>query len=127
MDNCRIVTIKKDETVDIQNNQTIKVKQDHTFTITDGNRIERLVGIRWSFFGQPSDTKNLLLTGPNMPGEGVPVACYPPEADFLVRSRQRPEQVVRSAAEFQRLRREHQAQPVTDRWGRWWKQVSEPA
>ena len=29
--------MKKDETVDIQNNQTIKVKQDHSLTVTDGN------------------------------------------------------------------------------------------
>ena len=30
--------MKQDETVDIQNNQTIKVKQDHSLTVTDGNR-----------------------------------------------------------------------------------------
>lgn len=38
VDNCRMVTVKVDETVDIGKNQTIKVKQDHTFTVTDGNR-----------------------------------------------------------------------------------------
>ena len=30
--------MKQDETVDIQNNQTIKVKHDHKLTVTDGNR-----------------------------------------------------------------------------------------
>ncbi len=37
----------------------------------------------------------------------VPPACYPPSADFLVRSAKRPEQVVGSAEEFARLRRNH--------------------
>jgi ectoine hydroxylase-related dioxygenase (phytanoyl-CoA dioxygenase family) len=53
---------------------------------------------------------------PNQEGF-VPVACYPPEADFLVRSRQRPDQVVTDPQEFARMRREHAARPVTNRWG----------
>ena len=36
--NCRIVTVKVDETVEIQRDQYIKIKQNHEFTITDGNR-----------------------------------------------------------------------------------------
>ena len=50
----------------------------------------------------------------------VPVACHPPEADFLVRSRARPAQVLRTAAEFAELRRRHIPTPVSDRWGKWW-------
>ncbi len=46
----------------------------------------------------------------------IPPACYPPEADFLVRSRQRPEQVLTSASAFSLLRREHLYRPVTARW-----------
>lgn len=46
----------------------------------------------------------------------VPPACYPPEADFLVRSRRRPEQVVTDPAVFHALRKNHLAQPVTRRW-----------
>lgn len=45
-----------------------------------------------------------------------PVACYPPEADFLVRSRARPEQVLADTEAFRRLRQEHVYAPVTDRW-----------
>ena len=48
--------------------------------------------------------------------EGIPMACYPPEADFLVRSPLRPESVVKDAAEFHRLRREHSGPAVTRRW-----------
>ncbi|HUD62800.1 MAG TPA: type VI secretion system tip protein VgrG, partial [Acetobacteraceae bacterium] len=29
--------VKQDETVDVQNNQTIKVKQNHSLTVTSGN------------------------------------------------------------------------------------------
>lgn len=48
--------------------------------------------------------------------EGAPPACFPPEADFLVRSRRRPQEVVKSAELFHRLRTDHQAIPVSDRW-----------
>jgi ectoine hydroxylase-related dioxygenase (phytanoyl-CoA dioxygenase family) len=45
-----------------------------------------------------------------------PPACYPPEADFLVRSQQRPEQVVSDPTVFRAIRENHLAQPVTVRW-----------
>ncbi len=47
---------------------------------------------------------------------GVPVACYPPEADFLVRSQARPGEVMRTAEEFHALRVNHQHQGMTRRW-----------
>ena len=60
---------------------------------------------------------------PRLPGEavadvddGVPLACYPPEADFLVRSALRPESVVADHHEFKRLREEHVVAPVSRRW-----------
>jgi phytanoyl-CoA hydroxylase len=48
---------------------------------------------------------------------GVPVACYPPEADFLVRSRQRPAEVVTDPGRFREIREKHVTIPVTDRFG----------
>ena len=36
------------------------------------------------------------------------IACYPPEADFVVQSAREPESVVRSAAEFNRIRRRYE-------------------
>lgn len=50
------------------------------------------------------------------PDNAVPPACYPPEADFLVRSRLRPHEVVTDPAVFHAIRRNHLAQPVTNRW-----------
>ena len=58
-----------------------------------------------------------------LPGEvvadaekGIPLACYPPEADFLVRSQARPGEVVKAAQEFQRIRKTHSGAGVTPRW-----------
>jgi len=48
--------------------------------------------------------------------EGVPPACYPPEADFLVRSRLRPDEVVTDAEDFHRIRREHINTGHVSRW-----------
>lgn len=46
----------------------------------------------------------------------APVACYPPEADFLVRSVARPQDVVRRWRHFRDLRRNHQPAPLSSRW-----------
>jgi ectoine hydroxylase-related dioxygenase (phytanoyl-CoA dioxygenase family) len=48
---------------------------------------------------------------------GVPVACNPPEPDFLVRSRLRPGEVMTTAEAFIALRKNHAYQKATDRWG----------
>ena len=42
------------------------------------------------------------------------------EADFLVRSKARPDEVLRTAEDFARLRQTHLPGPITDRWGSWW-------
>lgn len=47
----------------------------------------------------------------------APVACYPPEADFLVRSTQRSDAVVTDWQRFHDLRSNHEGMPATDRWG----------
>jgi len=62
-----------------------------------------------TFYGQPF----------REPREDEPVACYPPEADFLVRSRKRPQDVVTDWHRFNELRQKHISRPVTDRWGKW--------
>jgi len=56
---------------------------------------------------------------------GVPSACYPPEADFLVRSRKRPDEIIKSAREFHLLRQNHIPKPVTNRFGVQWKEMEE--
>jgi ectoine hydroxylase-related dioxygenase (phytanoyl-CoA dioxygenase family) len=51
--------------------------------------------------------------------EAVTMACYPPEADFVVRDTRHPKREVKSAAEFQALRaRYEQARPYSP--GRGW-------
>lgn len=48
--------------------------------------------------------------------EGVPLACYPPEADFLVRSKTYPARVVTDWRDFNRLRTGHERVGMTQRW-----------
>jgi phytanoyl-CoA hydroxylase len=45
-----------------------------------------------------------------------PLACYPPEADFLVRSQKRPWDVVSDWRRFTEIRTRHEQRPVTTRW-----------
>ena len=44
------------------------------------------------------------------------LTCYPPESDYLVRSRSRPEAVVRTWREFNEIRRGHVPADSTVRW-----------
>jgi len=46
----------------------------------------------------------------------APLACYPPEADVLIRSVKRPHQVIQSAAEFEQIRTNHAPGHITERW-----------
>ncbi|MBI4552584.1 MAG: phytanoyl-CoA dioxygenase family protein [Candidatus Latescibacteria bacterium] len=50
------------------------------------------------------------------PPDATPVACYPPEADFLVRSQLRPWDVVTEWLRFNEIRKTYQSLPVTARW-----------
>lgn len=55
--------------------------------------------------------KNLHIDGE------VPWACYPPEADFLVASAARPDEVIRTPEAFAQLRESHMPGPAPA--GRW--------
>ncbi|HYF52124.1 MAG TPA: phytanoyl-CoA dioxygenase family protein [Planctomycetota bacterium] len=72
--------------------------------------------LRYQSAALPTNAKISRAPGEAVSGGAVPVACYPPEADFLVRSRLRPGEVVTDPAEFHRLRSTHVAMPVTGRW-----------
>lgn len=54
---------------------------------------------------------------------GVPAACYPPDADFLVRSKIRKSEVISSYEEFKKLRENFEGKPVTNRFGVTWKEM----
>jgi len=81
--------------------------------------------VRWSMdlrYQSAALPTNAQIT--RLPGEakssasvGVPVACNPPEPDFLVRSHIRPDEVMKTADQFIALRRNHIEQVATDRWG----------
>jgi len=51
---------------------------------------------------------------------GVPSACYPPDADFLVRSEKREKEIIASYEEFRKLRESFMGKPVTNRFGVNW-------
>lgn len=74
--------------------------------------------LRYQSAALPTNAPITRLDGETIPApeSGVPIACYPPEADFLVRSRLRPHEVVTDPAAFRRLREEHVSRPVTNRW-----------
>lgn len=81
--------------------------------------------VRWSMdlrYQSAALPTNANIT--RLPGEarstgtvGVPLACNPPEPDFLVRSQLRPQEVMRTPEEFVALRKNHVYQTATDRWG----------
>jgi ectoine hydroxylase-related dioxygenase (phytanoyl-CoA dioxygenase family) len=76
--------------------------------------------LRYQSASLPTNADITRLPGETIanPDAGVPLACFPPEADFLVRSKLRPNEVVRDAATFHRLRTQHQKAPVATRWSR---------
>jgi phytanoyl-CoA hydroxylase len=89
-----------------------------------GSFLNRTEGVRWSMdlryqsASLPTNAEISRLPGEDVPSEelGVPVACYPPEADFLVRSQKRPDEVVRTWEQFRALRTKHVPGKATKRW-----------
>jgi hypothetical protein len=80
-------------------------------------------GIRWSMdlrYQSASLPTNAPIT--RLPQEVIldgdaPIACYPPEADVLIRSASRPGEVIASADRFEAMRRNHVPGAITERWG----------
>jgi len=54
---------------------------------------------------------------------GVPSACYPPDADFLVRSTLRKDEVIKSYKEFKELRESFSGVSVTNRFNVTWNEM----
>ena len=85
-------------------------------------------GVRWSMdlryqsASLPTNAPITRLEGEETVSQelGVPAACYPPEADFLVRSKARPNEIIKTAGQFKRLRAGHEPTPATVRWGITW-------
>ena len=71
--------------------------------------------LRYQSASLPTNAQITRLKGETLPDAalGVPMACYPPEADFLVRSHKRPAEVVTDAARFHQIRNEHPTSHMT--------------
>lgn len=54
---------------------------------------------------------------------GVPSACYPPDADFLVRSSLRKDEIIDTYKEFKNLRENFTGKPVTNRFNVSWAEL----
>lgn len=91
----------------------------HASFTNEADHVRWSMDLRYQSAALPTNAQITRLPGEDVadPQKGVPVACYPPEADFLVRSQARPAEIIRDAAAFQRLRKVHQGRPVTQRWG----------
>jgi phytanoyl-CoA hydroxylase len=86
------------------------------------NRTDRVrwsMDLRYQNANLPTNARVSRLPGEAQfdPANGVPIACYPPEADFLVRSSLRPGEVVTDPERFRQIRERHVSVPVTDRFG----------
>lgn len=53
----------------------------------------------------------------------APAACYPPEADFLVRSTRRKDEIIKSYEEFNLLRENFTGEAVTNRYNVQWQEL----
>ena len=81
------------------------------------DRVRYSIDIRYQSAQLPTNAPITRLEGEFVGSEegDVPPACYPPEADFLLRSRRRPDEVITTAAEFNRIRSEHIRRATTPR------------
>ncbi|MCW3059439.1 MAG: phytanoyl-CoA dioxygenase family protein, partial [Capsulimonas sp.] len=97
-------------------------KTAHASFENSTDRVRWSMDLRYQSAALPTNANITRLPGESVPSPeaGVPIACYPPEADFLVRSKARPEEILTAAAEFHRLRNEHLAQPMTNRFSASW-------
>jgi len=98
-------------------------KTPHASFENSTDRVRWSMDLRYQSAALPTNAKITRLVGEAVesPVDGVPIACYPPEADFLVRSKTRQNEIVTSGDEFHRLRNEHIAQPMTNRFKGYWE------
>jgi phytanoyl-CoA hydroxylase len=99
--------------------------------VIHGSHPNRTRGVRWS--------KDLRYQSANLPTNadisrleqesaedmdaGVPSACYPPDPDFLVRSKVRKNEILDSPEAFRKLRESFRGKPASNRFGVHWKEM----
>ncbi|MCW3052004.1 MAG: Protein involved in biosynthesis of mitomycin antibiotics/polyketide fumonisin [Chthonomonadales bacterium] len=96
----------------------------HCSTPNVSDAIRWSMDLRYQAAGLPTNAPITRLPEELPLDASAPVACYPPEADVLIRSRKRPAQVLHSAAEIERIRTSHAPGAITERWGNrtFWKE-----
>ena len=88
-------------------------------------------GVRWSmdlrYQGAALPTNAEITRLENEVSEsieaGVPSACYPPDPDFLVRSKVRGKEIINTPEDFIKLRETYAGKTVTNRFGVHWKEM----
>lgn len=95
----------------------------HCSTPNESDTIRWSMDLRYQSANLPTNAPITRLPEEIPFTEAVPLACYPPEADVLIRSSRRPEQVIASAEAFEETRRNHIPGAITERWGdpNFWK------
>ena len=93
-------------------------KTPHASFENNTDAVRYSMDLRYQSAKLPTNAPISRLEGEIIGVEGgeVPIACYPPEADFLVRSKARPHEVVTDPATFHRIRSEHQGAGLSRRW-----------
>lgn len=89
----------------------------HCSTPNVSDTIRWSMDLRYQSAGLPTNAPITWLPEELPLDASAPLACYPPEADVLIRSTKRPDQVIRSAEEFERIRNHHVPGAITERWG----------
>ena len=96
----------------------------HCSTPNTSDEIRWSMDLRYQSAGLPTNAPITRLPEELPHESSAPIACYPPEADVLIRSARRPQQVVRDASQFEQIRTSHAPAPITERWGNpsFWKE-----
>lgn len=89
----------------------------HCSTPNMSGKIRWSMDLRYQSASLPTNAPITRLPEEILLPEGAPLACYPPEADVLIRSAKRPEQVIASPEQFDRVRNNHIPGEITERWG----------
>lgn len=88
----------------------------HCSTPNDSDGIRWSMDLRYQSAGLPTNAPISRLPEEVL-DHSAPLACYPPEADVLIRSARRPDQVLSTPEQFEQIRSGHIPGSITERWG----------
>jgi phytanoyl-CoA hydroxylase len=88
----------------------------HCSTPNASDEIRWSMDLRYQSASLPTNAPITRLPEELPQDASAPLACYPPEADVLIRSVKRPQQVIQDAAAFEQIRTNHAPGAITERW-----------